>query len=507
MKKFILILMLFTQSCAYFSDSTGFRDLASFASTPVISENLMETTDSIQAFLSADQLAFDQCETTFANSFEFLSGLPSDYFDTDYSDEEYGVIIERLWNIKQLVRNHHQAWSSSHQMNEGCVRTIKNVMRSIRYLEDFTSLLYLDRKKIGVSGFDKTNKAPMFSQGFPWTMSQSGQFDSKSDLQSGDVLMWRSTTSVSAAIARIGDAQNNFSHLSIIYIDPNSGKRYNIESLIETGLIVEEFDEAKLHPGVSKLVVYRHKDPAVAARAGKAAFDLAKKTMGSKNHLFYDYNFNLNAHQEVFCSEVVHIAFSNATKGSLKLPAFQTQFNMRNRNFLRALGADIEQGFQPGDIDLEKDFTLIAEWRNLNHVRVNHLMDAILMSMYHWMDEYDYNFKWTIRGNLLGNALFFIRQTPGIGNALKARLAKNMPREALKTVIKLDQVSMALYEKLQPKIAGASFKQISHHDLMQLVEAYRLEDLARYQKQVDANRKGEAYPNPHFHHRFGPKLK
>lgn len=482
------------------------RNLAS-VNAPEITPNLLETTESIRDYLGAPLLSYSECYGSFKDAFDYLSGLPSDYFEREYSLAEYGVIIERLWHIKQAVRTHSAQWQQQTEVSRECVNNIKNVNRAIRYLEDYSSLLYLAQRGEGITGLNKDDKSPMFSLPFPWTMAKEENFNSRTDLKTGDILMWRSTSSVSAAISRIGDAQNNFSHLSILYIDPQTGERYNIESLIETGLIVDQFDETELHPGVSKLIVYRHQDPEVARRAGEYAYQLARRTMGTRNHLYYDYGFDLEDHQEVFCSEVIHMAFKFATNGQLSLPAFTTKFDMRNRNFLQALGADIPGGFQPGDLDLEKDFELIAEWRNFNHARVNHLMDGILMSMYQWMDDHDYNFRWTLRGNLLGNTLYFARRTPLIGLALQSRLAKNMPRDALKTVIKLDQVSGRMYKDLSKLLYEESPSTIySHRDLLEKIEEYRKTDLERFREQKRANRRGESYPNPRWHHLFGPKL-
>ena len=86
-------------------------------------------------------------------------------------------------------------------------------------------------------------------------------FDTGEDLpfQSGDLLLMRGMHHNSAAIARIGDVNSQFSHIAIIHTDEN-GKQWVVESLIEEGAIINPLD-AVLHHGLGRCVVFRHKDP------------------------------------------------------------------------------------------------------------------------------------------------------------------------------------------------------------------------------------------------------
>ena len=89
--------------------------------------------------------------------------------------------------------------------------------------------------------------------------------------QSGDVVLVRGQAHNSAAIARIGDVDSQFSHIGIIHID-DAGEHWMVESLIEDGAIINPLAKALEH-GIVRAVLYRNRDRELAARAAKCIFD------------------------------------------------------------------------------------------------------------------------------------------------------------------------------------------------------------------------------------------
>src|SRR5690606_40469455 len=89
--------------------------------------------------------------------------------------------------------------------------------------------------------------------------------------RSGDLILMRGSAHNSAAIARIGDVDTQFSHIAIVYVDPD-GKHWIVEALIEDGSVVKPL-ESVLDHGLGRAVLYRHRDPDLAARAAKLAYD------------------------------------------------------------------------------------------------------------------------------------------------------------------------------------------------------------------------------------------
>lgn len=506
MKYFISLLALVTAiSCS--QHSTG-RLPASGPELDFISPDLLKTTESVRDLLAIKNLSIDVCHGEIKESFDLLSGLPTGYFRTNYSEAEFGVILERLWAIKQNIRRHVQNWSEQKIMDRECAKSAKAAMRATRYIEQNAALLYVNMKGEKVDGLSEDDKSPIYSKGHPWTMSDDESFDFNKDLKSGDLILWRGTSAISASIARLGDNKNNFSHLSMIYIDPKTKRRYNIEALIETGIIMQDFTEEPLHAGSAKAVIFRHKNQEVATKAAAFLYDKARKTIGTDQHLEYDFGFDLNNHDKVFCSEVVHWAYKAASKGSIMLPQFLTKFDMKNRKFLNDMGTNVETGFQPGDIELEPSFDMIAEWRNLHYARSNQLKDVIFTAIYDWMDRHQYNFKWTFRGNVLGSFVYGMRRVPLLDSIVEDQVPLFMPKKTLKSVLTMQKVAGKIYKELHKKLYKKNPSKIySMADIEKVLEEYRREDLEVFKSQVRANRSGEAHYNPDFHHNFGPSKK
>ncbi len=473
-----------------------------------ISSDLLGSTKNIKEQLSVDYLSIDVCTEEIVDSFKFLSQIPSDHFKSNYTKEQYGQVIKDIWSIKQSLRKHVQNWSAQGAMSKDCNSSIKAALRAARYVEDNASLYYINSDSKKLTGLEADDTSPNFSKPFPWVMSDQENFDFMRDLRSGDLLLWRGKSAVSASIARLGDSLTNFSHLSIVHRDPKTNKLYHMESLIETGLIYQDMQSEPFHHGTPRVVVLRHKDAALAARAGEFAYKRAKETMGTENHLYYDFGFDLKDHKKVFCSEIVNWAYHEASRGELDIPPYKTLFNMKNRSFLNAIGTDAQTGFQPGDIELTPEFDMIAEWRNFNYSRANQLKDIIHTQIYRWMDEYNYNFKWSFKGNILGTFVYGVRRIPGISGLLESKLPLNMSRKTLSAVLTMEKTSDKIYDEMKKRLFKKDpYKVYSIYDIEKELEKLRLEDLGKYKKQIEANRNGEAYPNPKFHHLLGPDKK
>lgn len=470
--------------------------------------DLLETSKKVGDQLARRELSISVCHNEINDSFSYLSAAPSNFFETVYKKEEYANILKRIWHIKSDLRRHLLQWKEEGLLTKECGHIVKRALRASRYIEDNVALLYLKKEGKPITGFETKKKLDIFSKGFPWVMSEKGDFDFKRDLRSGDLILWRGKTAISASIARLGDSETNFSHLSIVYRDPKTKKLYHVESLIETGLIYEDITNKSLHPASARAVILRHDDEKLAARAAKFVFEKARKTMGTDDHLHYDFGFDLEDHNTVFCSEVVAWAYSEASKGELQIPLYKTKFDMKNRSFINKIGTDATEGFQPGDIEITPEFKMVAEWRDFHFSRSNQLKDVIHSNFYRWMDRYNYNFKWSFKGNVLGTAVFGIRRVPLVGGLLEDTLPLSMKRETLSAVLTMSKVSEKIFDVMKKRLFKKDpYALYSHAHLERELEKFRQEDLEVFKAQVRANRMGEAHHNPKFHHHFGPSKK
>ncbi len=132
----------------------------------------------------------------------------------------------------------------------------------------------------------------------------------------------------SAAIARIGDVDTQFSHIAIIYID-DEGKHWVVEALIEDGSVINTLEHVLDH-GLGRAVLYRHKDAALAARAAKMVHSrvLATKTGVARTSLMTSPCAS-RAARTLFCAKLVQQAFLDASGGKTKLPEFKTRLDRK----------------------------------------------------------------------------------------------------------------------------------------------------------------------------------
>ena len=410
-------------------------------------------------------------------------------------------ILIQLWNLKIKVRKEILNSSTSSFYDQSCSQSLRKFFNKIRYFEDINGLFYLRGKGDKITGLEKKKVLPIFSRGFPWSMSNQGEFKTSQDLKTGDIIMWRSATTVSGAIARLGDIPNHFSHLSIIYKDPQSGKIFNVESLMETGLTINEWNDQKLHSssGISRIVVLRHENTKLSKEAGKFAFYYAKKNLNT----LYDFQFNLNDHTDIFCSELIRIAFEYASDGNFMLPRFQTKISMTNRKFLKSFGANVHEGFQPGDIELDSKFNIIAEWRNFHHAKLNLAFDSVFSKIYEWMDKYGYEFKWSFYGNLVGSISQQIRNSKLLYPLLEQFLPENISKETITAVVSIDLLAKRLYGQLKEEIKVNDFYDLENAN--NILEEIRKRDLKQLIEFEESTSFEEGIEPPVFHLFFAPE--
>src|SRR5690606_18022859 len=133
-------------------------------------------------------------------------------------------------------------------------------------------------------------------------------------LQSGDVLLIRGSSHVSAMIARIGDEEGNFSHLAIVGED-SKGELHIVESLIQYGTVVTPLEKWRRLEKVSRVALYRMPDTEMARKAARFMYDKAQAALDAGKGIRYDFYMDDDDYGDLFCSEVVRYAFDGVSKG------------------------------------------------------------------------------------------------------------------------------------------------------------------------------------------------
>ncbi|MEL7049994.1 MAG: YiiX/YebB-like N1pC/P60 family cysteine hydrolase, partial [Pseudomonadota bacterium] len=270
--------------------------------------------------------------------------------------------------------------------------------------------------------------------------------------QSGDVILVRGQAHNSAAIARIGDIDSQFSHVAMVYID-KSGKHWAVESLIEDGAVVEPLVDV-LSGGLGRAVCLRHKDPILAKNAATIIHERVRQSLSpGGRRILYDFTMRPDVGRNLFCSKLVRRAYKQASGHEYVLPTFPTQLSMKNRDFVDRIGVRTLETFAPGDIEIEPAFDVVAEWQDYRVTSNLRLQDIVMDKLFEWMETHNYRFRETLKIRLVS---ILGRLSSYLSNDIKDMLDDifpkvpiNMSRSAIAVIAMLHETAQPLLEDLQ----------------------------------------------------------
>jgi hypothetical protein len=200
-------------------------------------------------------------------------------------------------------------------------------------------------------------------------------------IHSGDILVSRGGAPTSALIARGNDFPGNFSHIALAYVDSASGRLSIIESHIERGVAVSSADDylrdTKLRVMVlrlrSDLPAIRH-DPLLPHRAAHAMLQRALA-----RHVPYDFSMDFDDTTKLFCSEVAGSAYR-----AFGVHLWMGMSHLSSpglRRWLAAFGVRHFETQEPSDLEYDPQLRVVAEWRDPETLRKDHIDNAVTEAM------------------------------------------------------------------------------------------------------------------------------
>jgi Permuted papain-like amidase enzyme, YaeF/YiiX, C92 family len=392
---------------------------------------------------TAKELA-DNLEQVYAAVF----GVSLDRYDLADVARHAPELMRAIFGLRLSLRERIADWHQRGFMSLNVQLALRNVLRIARYATDMLGELNC--------GYAQLKDGEPTLRGFRGTQVNTlvnPAFATGNDLpfRAGDLLLMRGMHHNSAAIARIGDVDSQFSHIAIVHTDEN-GVQWVVESLIEEGGIINPLD-ATLHHGLGRCIVFRHRDADLARRAAGAAYELIRRSRapGGKR-IWYDFSMELKGEKELFCSKLVRLAFARASNGAVLLPTFTTRFDILNRDFVDRIGVTARETFAPGDIELEPDFDVVAEWQDYRVTSRLRLQDLLMDKLFWWMDEFGYKFHEDFPIRLVG---LFGRASSRLSDRAKQLVAEvipkvppNMQRSTIQAVAMLHQTAEPLLHEL-----------------------------------------------------------
>ncbi len=359
------------------------------------------------------------------------------------------ALMYRLFDVRTSLRARIPEWRQRGLLTHETMAQLRDCLRVLRYVTDMLGEIAINNTRMP----EGAGMLPCFTGKDRNTLVNWPYYNGRDiAFRSGDVVVMRGHAHNSAAIARIGDVDSQFSHVGMIHVGED-GRHAMVESLIEDGAIINTLAHTFSH-GLVRAALYRHKDAALAKRAAEKIYEHVEASRKPfKRRILYDFTMRLDDKRRLFCSKLVHRAFHIASDGAVKLPTFPTHIGLRNRDFIDRIGVKADVTFAPGDVDVEPDFDLVAEWQDYRETSNIRLQDFTMDKVFEWMDGYNYRFKETW---LVWFVSIFGRVAARLSDDAKdlisgvvPRIPINMRRKTIATVAMLHKTAEPIYHELQ----------------------------------------------------------
>lgn len=395
---------------------------------------------------SVDAMTSENCVIPAKNISQVLNALVPEDYKAELKSKSHDALLNELWDFKLTIHDKLRSFHQSSEFMRDCSDALRGTFWSIRMAEDIIHddlyRNYKDSVKFPDNSYEVNNlhvrKNPKF-----------GQFDLKTELKSGDIILSRGNAYTSAAISNLGEFDTQFSHMSVVYRDP-TGELWTVEAHIEVGSFVRPIQD-HIDDKNFRAMVYRFDNEELAAKAAEFIFKKVKKASDTTGNILYDFGFDLAESKQLFCSEVASHAFDVASEGKIKLPMFTSSLIKRKEAFVRLLELKPDESFIPADIEVDPRFTVVSEWRNAAKVQDNLEKDAILQSMFQWHDAYGYRLiQASSKDSLLyRNVAWPLRRVPFLKKYFIEKLPLNMSRKLIGYFGVLEGVGVFLQKNLK----------------------------------------------------------
>lgn len=383
-----------------------------------------------------------------------------------------------------------------------CLKSATDVFRGFRYVEDY--LIEIRTEKLAQGPAEYINMKGVF----PYMMVNpkfANEFKSYEDLKSGDVILSRGNAFSSAAIARIGVNDYQFSHLSFVYQDQDTKAQYTTEAHIEIGSVVEPLID-HVNSKNARSVIFRYNDAEVAHAASKSVYERVLKAQLSKKNIEYDFSMNHKDDSRLFCAEIISLGFKNALPESDYFPMFKSKFSAGIIPFLNTIGVPVTKEnvdslevFAPGDIQFDPRFDLVAEWRNPRKLEESRMKDFILTKLFERMDKAGYNFDPSFKMDAQSKTFWLLRRLPVVRKFIENKFPLNMNPGQLELFMALDKIGDAIYKDLE-KASLEYERPMTPKEIYAVLDDFFQQDFELYKRY----KKGQDVMKPSFHLLFHP---
>ncbi|MGF1650315.1 MAG: YiiX/YebB-like N1pC/P60 family cysteine hydrolase [Hyphomicrobiaceae bacterium] len=413
-------------------------------------------------------------------------------YDADAIRAHADDALDDMFELKLALRERVPEWQALGLMNRDVQRALRGIFRDSRYVTDMLGELITGRSLSPGRGVT----TQMAFTGGPLQVSVNPRYGRDTETVSfepGDVLLVRGMEANSAAIARIGDVDSQFSHVALISQD-QAGQIDVVESLIAVGATISTLKSTLGHDLV-RVLLLRPRDRELGLIASTLIRAHVERSLaGPLPRIPYNFGMELDDYSSLFCSQLVRLAYALASDGAVQLPMFATRLDLTNRTFFEQIGVTARETFAPADVEIDPFFDVVAEWRDYRFTAYIRMQDVVMDAIFWWMETENYAFREPLSieiSSLIAKGTAYLPDPfrAAIRNVMP-EIPRNMSRTAVAAVTMLHFTAKPLADMLMAE----------HHKLMREtgrplhpVDAFAI--LERHRLQA-GRRVGMLYANP-----------
>lgn len=367
-------------------------------------------------------------------------------------------------------------------VGKDCILLSRDVFHLLRDGEDYLGDFAYSVKAVDPATLDfQKQPVPIYNrEAYPPYFVRSDLNDPKFKFNSGDLMLARGVSFISAIISQISDNHSHYSHVVFLNVDNKTQTTGTVESYVGAGVQKYDIDFALKNEN-ARLLVLRPKDHVL----GQKANEFAIKAVNDK--IRYDYSMDFVDYSKMSCVELAVYAYDKGSQGQVKIPTYPANLTLNNPDFLAKMGLKKGSIITPDDLEVDPNFEMVLDWKDYRLVRDSRHKDAILSELMRWMSDLKYNFHETLSSRAAKYIVQPSRKTPlwplvrfvtGAPN-----IDKEIPAKTLGVMTVLNSVAEDLLAEIR-KEDEAYFQKhqrpMTNSQLRETLEKIRREDAQKY---------------------------
>lgn len=419
------------------------------------------------------------CAGVLSDLFQGLQKVDNwDAYSNEALTQQSVETIDALWQLRLAL---HQRLVD---VTPACSVAIRNIFHRLRDDEDYLGEFAYHEPALDPAKMQFQQQArPIYDRkSYPPYLVRKDADDPKFKFKSGDLMLARGVSFISAIISQISTDRSQFSHVVFMNVDSKTDVPNTVESYIGVGVAPYKIDYALKNEN-ARLLLLRPKDPALGERAAGFAMKAAAE------HVPYDYSMNFKDYSAMSCVAVAVYSFDKASQGQTMIPMYPAQLNFHNADFLSKMHLHNGEMITPDDLEVDPRFDLILDWRDYRLTRDSREKDAVLAGMVHWINDLGYKFHSTGKSLFVTDVLRPARETfawPLLKAITKAPdIDPRLPKDTLGLMTELNDVATNVGKELRDQDEGyfaAHQRPMTRPQLDAVVEKMRLADLQEYRQ-------------------------